>query len=83
MSVAEETLDVEESFKYVDAILTPDSTPWLIAINEELESLHKNKTWDLIKPPKRKKIDGCKWVFKKKEGISRMSVARYKVRLVA
>ena len=44
LSVAEETSNVEEPPKYVDAISTPDSASWLIAMNEELESLHKNTT---------------------------------------
>ena len=33
---------------------------------EEMESLHKNPTWDLLELPKRKRAIGCKWVFKKK-----------------
>ncbi|KAJ8640321.1 hypothetical protein MRB53_017015 [Persea americana] len=37
-------------------------------MGEEIESLHKNQTWELVKPPKGQKIVGCKWVFKKKEG---------------
>lgn len=32
----------------------------------EVESLHRNKTWVLVKPPKDKKIVGCKWVFNRK-----------------
>ena len=52
-------------------------------MNEEIESLHKNCTWILVEPPKGKKIVGCKWVFKKKEGTSGVENARYKARLVA
>ena len=33
-----------------------------------MESLHKNGTWDLVKLPKEKKVDCCKWVFKKRKG---------------
>ena len=60
LSIVKETLDVEEPSKYVDAILTLDSTSWLIAMNDELKSLYRNKTWDLDKPPKGKKIVDCK-----------------------
>ncbi|KAG8485910.1 hypothetical protein CXB51_020233 [Gossypium anomalum] len=48
-----------------------------------MESFHKNRTWDLVKLPKGKKAVCCKWVFKKKEGTSRVEEPRYKVRLVA
>ncbi|KAG8473076.1 hypothetical protein CXB51_035013 [Gossypium anomalum] len=48
-----------------------------------MESLHKNKTWDLVKLPKGKKTVRCKWVFKKKEGTLGVEEPRYKARLVA
>jgi hypothetical protein len=37
---------------------------------EEMESLHKNQTWDLVELSERKRKIGCKWVFKKKEAVS-------------
>ncbi|KAG8481839.1 hypothetical protein CXB51_027157 [Gossypium anomalum] len=48
-----------------------------------MESLHKNRTWDLVKLPKGKKAVRCKWVFKKKEGTLGVEEPRYKARLVA
>ncbi|KAG8472509.1 hypothetical protein CXB51_035268 [Gossypium anomalum] len=48
-----------------------------------MESLHKNRTWDLVKLPKGKKVVRCKWVFKKKEGTPGVEEPRYKARLVA
>jgi hypothetical protein len=51
-------------------------------MHEEMEALHKNKTWDLVKLPNRKKLVGCKWVFTIKHKADG-SVERYKVRLVA
>ncbi|KAG8497106.1 hypothetical protein CXB51_008302 [Gossypium anomalum] len=48
-----------------------------------MKSLHKNKTWDLVKLPKGKKTIRCKWVFKKKEGTLEAEEPRYKARLVA
>ena len=50
---------------------------------EELESLHKNVTWELVKLPKDKKVIGCKWVYKKKDGVPGVENARFKARLVA
>jgi hypothetical protein len=32
---------------------------------EEMESLHKNGTWDLVKLPNGRKPINSKWVFKK------------------
>ncbi|XP_070040351.1 uncharacterized protein [Nicotiana tomentosiformis] len=52
-------------------------------MNEEIESLHKNGTWSLVKPPSGKRIIGYKWIFKKKDDIPRVEDARYKARLVA
>jgi hypothetical protein len=52
-------------------------------MNEEIESLHKKQTWELMKLPKGAKTVSCKWVFKKKEGIPRVEDARFKAYLVA
>ena len=59
-----------------------DSSRWLVVIEKEMESLHKNKTWDLVTLPKGKKAIGCKWVYRKNEASSEGEHCRYKVRLV-
>ena len=82
LSVAD-TIENSEPVTYSEAVASIDSTKWLIAMNEEMESLHKNQTWELVKPRTGKKIVGCKWVFKKKESASGVEDARYKARLVA
>lgn len=43
----------------------------------------KNGTWVLAKFPKGAKPVGCKWIFKKKEGIPGVELERFKARLVA
>ena len=43
---------------------------WMEAMVEEMESLNKNKTWELSELPKGKKPIGCKWMFRKKKAIS-------------
>ena len=48
-----------------------------------MESLSKNKTWELTELLKEKKPIGCKWVFKKKEAVSEKEGERLKARLVA
>ena len=34
----------------------------MIAMQKEMESLHKNDTWDLVRLPKGKKVVRRKWV---------------------
>ena len=53
---------------YTEAILSLESGSWAGAMEEEMQSLKKNKTWKLAQLPEGKKAIGCKWVFAKKEG---------------
>jgi len=51
-------------------------------MNEEIESLLKNKTWELVECPPGKRLVGCRWMFTikyKANGI----IERFKTRLVA
>ncbi|GJY40067.1 retrovirus-related pol polyprotein from transposon TNT 1-94 [Tanacetum coccineum] len=51
------------------------------AMQEEIEALHKNKTWELVPLPGGRKLIGNKWVYKiKRNGDDQ--VERYRVRLV-
>ncbi|KAM2680165.1 hypothetical protein EV2_011992 [Malus domestica] len=52
-------------------------------MGDEMNSLLKNKTWELAKFPKGKKAIGCKWVYAKKEDADEKSNVRFKARLVA
>ena len=36
-------------------------------MNEEIEALNKNGTWDLVPKPKDAEIITCKWVYKLKK----------------
>lgn len=54
----------------------------LQAMKEEIDSLKKNKIWDLLDTPKDQRQVGCKWIFKKKIGIQGIERTRYKTRLV-
>lgn len=56
---------------------------WTMAMNEEMKSFQKNKTWDLTKLLEGKRVAGCKKDFKKKTGLSSTEVIMYKIRLVA
>ena len=72
-----------ESVTYRDSITSRESTKYIVAMGEEIESLHKNHTWELLKPPKGRKIISYKWVFKRKEGTASRLNAQFNARLVA
>ncbi|XP_052485164.1 uncharacterized mitochondrial protein AtMg00820-like [Gossypium raimondii] len=55
---------------------------WNQAVNDELQALIQNHTWDLVPVPTNRSLVGCKWLFKIKKN-SDGCVARNKVRLVA
>ncbi|MDF3686057.1 reverse transcriptase domain-containing protein [Enterobacter hormaechei] len=65
-----------------EALGMEDAGSWIEAMDDEMASLEKKKTWDLVPLPKGRKSVGCKWVFKKKS-CADGSVERYKARLVA
>ena len=52
-------------------------------MQEEMQSLEKNGTWDVVRLPKHKKAVRCKWIFKRKKGLSPSEPPRFKARLVA
>jgi hypothetical protein len=39
---------------------------WVNSMNEELDQIEKNQTWELVPRPKIKIIIGTKWVYKNK-----------------
>ena len=55
---------------------------WSRAIKEEMVTLEKNRTWDIVTLSQGKKIINCKWVFSIKYKIDG-SIERYEARLVA
>ncbi|KAM1788580.1 hypothetical protein ACFX11_038846 [Malus domestica] len=55
---------------------------WTRAMNEEMEALQKNSTWELTNLPKGKKSNGCRWIYTVKFNADG-TIERYKARLVA
>ncbi|MCH81273.1 copia-type polyprotein [Trifolium medium] len=53
---------------------------WSSAMNEELNFIESNKTWELVDLPRGKKEIGVKWVYKVKLN-SKGEVTRHKARL--
>ena len=65
-----------------EAYASPDADDWKEAVQNEMDSILSNGTWELSERPYVCKPVGCKWVFKKKlrpDG----TVDKYKARLVA
>ena len=51
-------------------------------MDQELDALYTQNTWDVVPEPKGRKIVGSRWVFKlKKDALEK--ICRYKARLVA
>ena len=55
---------------------------WKAAMNEEMKSLQKNETWELVDRPQGKKPVGCRWVYTMKYKADG-KIERFKSRLVA
>lgn len=72
-----------DHFNFGEAINSLESDEWMDAMTKETESLSKNQTWDLISLPKGKKPISCKWIFKRKEGVSNKEPLNFKARIVA
>nr|KAJ0201752.1 hypothetical protein LSAT_V11C600334860 [Lactuca sativa] len=67
---------------FTEAMTSQDAPLWKEAINDEMDSIMGNGTWELADLPKGRRPIGSKWIFKKKyhpDG----SISAYKARLVA
>ncbi|GMJ14768.1 hypothetical protein HRI_005146000 [Hibiscus trionum] len=70
-----------EPSTFEEAMNNSDASQWMAAMQEEIEALHKNNTWELVPLPQGRKPIGNKWVFKiKRNGDDQ--VERYRARLV-
>jgi hypothetical protein len=66
---------------FSDAMEDEHKKKWMKAMQEEMDSLHKNDTYELMKLPKGKKALKNKWVYKIKQE-EHTPHPRYKARLV-
>lgn len=80
-TMADEDL-LKEPITVQQALSRPDADKWKRAMDDEMESLRHNQTWDLEPIPANKSRIGCKWIFKLKKFVDGRP-ARYKARLVA
>ena len=72
----------EEPATYKEATQCPASLQWEDAMKEEMKSLKKNGTWELIDLPPGRKAVKCKWVYQLKFNAAGEPY-QYKARLVA
>ncbi|GJT96449.1 retrotransposon protein, putative, ty1-copia subclass [Tanacetum coccineum] len=75
--------DTHEPLTYQEVVACEDSSKWKAAMKKDMDSLRKNKTWELVDHPAGQKLVSCKWLFKIKEGIEGVQKPSYKARLVA
>eukprot|EP00253_Pinus_taeda_P008453 PITA_08453 len=72
-------LNIVEPLNYEEA---SRSEEWRAAMHEEMESIYRNDTWDLVELPEGKTPIGCKWLYKPKVNADG-TVEKFKARLVA
>jgi hypothetical protein len=53
-----------EPSTFHEALNGSDTSLWMAAMQEVIEALHRNNTWELVELPKGRKAIGNKWVFK-------------------
>lgn len=76
-------VEMDDPTSYREAINSDKREEWIGSMTEEAESLDKNKAWDLVELPEGKRAIGCKWIYKKKEGMSVKEPKKFKSRVVA
>jgi hypothetical protein len=67
LSCADEVNCSVEPSTYTEAVVSGDREKWEVAMQEEMQSLEKNGTWDIVRLPAGKKAVRCKWIFKRKK----------------
>ena len=76
-------LQVEDDPKtHKEAMASRDVSFWKDSIQDEMDSILSNHTWELVDLPPASKPIGCKWVFRKKYHTDG-TLHSYKARLVA
>ena len=71
-----------DSKTFEEAMKSQDASFWKEAINDEIQSIMTNRTWELVDLPPGSKPISCKWIFKKKLKVDG-TIDKFKVRLVA
>jgi len=69
--------------KYGHAVQGQESTKWRATMDQEMDSVRKNKTWRLTNRPVGRRVLKRKWVFKVKDELDQVgnNTMRHKARL--
>ena len=73
-------IDSGEPKFYEEAMQAEDRNKWDQGVNDKMDSLVRNQTWDLVKFPAEKRVLQNQWVYRLKEEDG--GKKRYKARLV-
>ena len=71
-----------ESSSCEEPLAASDAETWLHAMRSEMDSIHQNRTWELVALPMGRKVLPCKWVFQYKY-VSDSEKPKYKARPIA
>lgn len=83
LTVAQDIESVEEPSTFNEAVNSKDADKWIVAMYDEMESLQKNNTWNLVPLPKGEKTVHCKWLYNRKDGKTGGKDSSFKAQLVA
>ena len=81
VSISSQVSSTPDPLSYAEAVASPDSANWKLAMQEELANLDASGTWELVNLPIGQKVIKCKWIFNTKFS-SDGSEDKYKARLV-
>ncbi|KAF6203143.1 hypothetical protein GE061_003559 [Apolygus lucorum] len=74
--------EMDEPENYKEVLESSEKEKWIDAMKDEMNSMKKNKVWELIDRPRDGHVVKNKWLFKKKTGVDG-KVTKFKARLVA
>ena len=75
-------LEIEEPNSFQETVDSRNRKELIDSIRDEMDSMARNKIWELVDPPPQWKSIGNKWVFKKKRRADGL-IEKFEARLVA
>ena len=60
------TREMSDPLTFKEAVGSPNKDDWIAALEDEIDSLQEQETWDLVEKPNQCKVLSNRWVFKTK-----------------